>query len=119
MVYQFLPPEAWKVPTIGVRFNLNTVVQRVGMSGSWRWQISNFSRSKTSFICDSSCMESVMRAMEPLTGIGLGVPMRINLSPRVYRALEAGAMILVLVAVSTQLLADIVYTFINPRIRYS
>ena len=30
-----------------------------------------------------------------------------------------GAMILVLVAVATQLLADVVYTFINPRIRYS
>jgi len=36
-----------------------------------------------------------------------------------FNAIEAGAMILVVVAVSTQLLADIVYTFINPRIRYS
>ena len=34
-------------------------------------------------------------------------------------ALEAGAMILVLVAVGTQLVADIVYTFLNPRIRYT
>jgi len=34
-------------------------------------------------------------------------------------ALEAGAMILVFVAVGTQLLADILYTFINPRIRYA
>lgn len=34
-------------------------------------------------------------------------------------ALEAGAMILVLVAVSTQLIADIIYTFLNPRIRYT
>jgi peptide/nickel transport system permease protein len=34
-------------------------------------------------------------------------------------ALEAGAMILVTVAVATQLVADIIYTFINPRIRYS
>ena len=34
-------------------------------------------------------------------------------------ALEAGAMILVIVAVGTQLVADIIYTFINPRIRYS
>ena len=34
-------------------------------------------------------------------------------------ALEAGAMILVLVAVSTQLVADIIYTFLNPRIRYT
>jgi peptide/nickel transport system permease protein len=34
-------------------------------------------------------------------------------------ALEAGAMVLVLVAVGTQLVADIIYTFLNPRIRYS
>jgi peptide/nickel transport system permease protein len=34
-------------------------------------------------------------------------------------ALEAGAMILVTVAVGTQLVADIIYTFINPRIRYT
>lgn len=34
-------------------------------------------------------------------------------------ALEAGAMILVIVAVGTQLVADIIYTFLNPRIRYS
>jgi peptide/nickel transport system permease protein len=34
-------------------------------------------------------------------------------------ALEAGAMILVIVAVGTQLAADIIYTFINPRIRYA
>lgn len=34
-------------------------------------------------------------------------------------ALEAGAMILVTVAVGTQLVADIVYTFLNPRIRYT
>ncbi|MBW2057441.1 MAG: ABC transporter permease [Deltaproteobacteria bacterium] len=33
-------------------------------------------------------------------------------------ALEAGAMILVTVAVATQLIADIIYTFLNPRIRY-
>lgn len=33
-------------------------------------------------------------------------------------AIEAGAMILVLVAVGTQLFADIIYTFLNPRIRY-
>ena len=33
-------------------------------------------------------------------------------------ALEAGAMIMVLVAVGTQLIADILYTFLNPRIRY-
>jgi peptide/nickel transport system permease protein len=34
-------------------------------------------------------------------------------------ALEAGAMVLVLLAVGTQLLADIIYTFLNPRIRYT
>jgi len=34
-------------------------------------------------------------------------------------ALEAGAMILVMVAVGTQLFADIIYTFLNPRIRYN
>jgi peptide/nickel transport system permease protein len=34
-------------------------------------------------------------------------------------ALEAGAMILVIVAVGTQLIADVIYTFINPRIRYA
>jgi peptide/nickel transport system permease protein len=34
-------------------------------------------------------------------------------------ALEAGAMILVTVAVLTQLVADIAYTFLNPRIRYT
>ena len=34
-------------------------------------------------------------------------------------ALEAGAMILVIVAVGTQLGAYIIYTFINPRIRYT
>lgn len=34
-------------------------------------------------------------------------------------ALEAGTMIMVLLAVSTQLIADIIYTFLNPRIRYA
>jgi len=34
-------------------------------------------------------------------------------------ALEAGAMILVMVAVGTQFVADIIYTFLNPRIRYT
>ncbi len=36
-----------------------------------------------------------------------------------YNAIVAGSMVLVMVAVSTQLVADIVYTLINPRIRYS
>jgi peptide/nickel transport system permease protein len=34
-------------------------------------------------------------------------------------ALEAGAMVLVLLAVGTQLVADIIYMFLNPRIRYT
>jgi peptide/nickel transport system permease protein len=34
-------------------------------------------------------------------------------------AIEAGAMVLVIIAVGTQLLADIIYTFLNPRIRYT
>jgi peptide/nickel transport system permease protein len=33
-------------------------------------------------------------------------------------ALEAGAMVMVAVAVGTQLIADIIYTLLNPRIRY-
>lgn len=36
-----------------------------------------------------------------------------------FNAIEGGAMILVTVAVGTQLIADIAYTFLNPRIRYS
>ncbi|MGD2104820.1 MAG: ABC transporter permease subunit [Anaerolineae bacterium] len=35
-----------------------------------------------------------------------------------FNAIEGGAIILVAVAVSTQLLADILYTFLNPRIRF-
>ncbi len=35
-----------------------------------------------------------------------------------FNAIEGGAMILVAVAVTTQLLADILYTFLNPRIRF-
>ena len=34
-------------------------------------------------------------------------------------ALEAGAMVMVFIAVFTQLVADIIYTFLNPRIRYT
>lgn len=36
-----------------------------------------------------------------------------------FNAIEGGAMILVAVAVGTQLIADIAYTFLNPRIRYT
>ncbi|MBN2302938.1 MAG: ABC transporter permease [Anaerolineae bacterium] len=34
-------------------------------------------------------------------------------------AIEAGSMVMVALAVSTQLIADIIYTFLNPRIRYT
>jgi len=34
-------------------------------------------------------------------------------------AIEAGAMVMVVLAVGTQLVADVIYTFINPRIRYA
>jgi peptide/nickel transport system permease protein len=34
-------------------------------------------------------------------------------------AIEAGAMVMVALAVGTQLIADIIYTFLNPRIRYT
>jgi len=34
-------------------------------------------------------------------------------------AIEAGAMVLIVLAVGTQLVADIIYSLINPRIRYS
>ena len=34
-------------------------------------------------------------------------------------AIEAGAMVMVFLAVVTQLVADIIYTFLNPRIRYA
>jgi peptide/nickel transport system permease protein len=36
-----------------------------------------------------------------------------------YNAVEAAAMLLVLVAVGTRLLGDLLYTFLNPRIRYA
>jgi peptide/nickel transport system permease protein len=34
-------------------------------------------------------------------------------------SIEAGAMLLILLAVGTQLIADIIYSIINPRIRYT
>jgi peptide/nickel transport system permease protein len=36
-----------------------------------------------------------------------------------YNAVEAAAMLLVLVAVGTRLLGDLLYTYLNPRIRYA
>jgi len=34
-------------------------------------------------------------------------------------SIEAGAMVLIVLAVSTQLVADIIYSYLNPRIRYN
>ncbi len=36
-----------------------------------------------------------------------------------FNAIEAGSIVLVAVAVGTQLVADVIYTFLNPRIRYA
>ena len=36
-----------------------------------------------------------------------------------YFAVGASAILLVIIAVATQLMADILYTYLNPRIRYS
>ncbi len=36
-----------------------------------------------------------------------------------FNAIEAAAMILVIIAVGTRLLGDFIYTLLNPRIRYS
>ena len=50
---------------------------------------------------------------------GLG---RFLLDAALYKdvfAIEAGAMVMVMLAVGTQLVADIIYTFLNPRIRYA
>ena len=50
---------------------------------------------------------------------GLGKYLLDSAMNKDINALEAGAMILVMLAVGTQLIADIVYTFLNPRIRYA
>jgi peptide/nickel transport system permease protein len=50
---------------------------------------------------------------------GLGAYLLESALYKDINALEAGAMIMVLVAVGTQLVADIIYTFLNPRIRYA
>jgi peptide/nickel transport system permease protein len=50
---------------------------------------------------------------------GLGKYLLDSAMNKDINALEAGAMILVIVAVGTQLVADIIYTFLNPRIRYN
>lgn len=50
---------------------------------------------------------------------GLGAYLLDSALYKDINALEAGTMIMVTVAVGTQLAADIIYTFLNPRIRYS
>lgn len=50
---------------------------------------------------------------------GLGAYLLESALYKDFNALEAGAMIMVIVAVGTQLIADIIYTFLNPRIRYA
>jgi len=70
------------------------VVHNIGINGSWRWITSNPSRSRTAFTLEDVQGEIVRRAIEPLVGMGRGLPIGINLSPKVATALEAGAMIL-------------------------
>ena len=50
---------------------------------------------------------------------GLGAYLLDSALYKDFNALEAGAMIMVSVAVGTQLIADVIYTFLNPRIRYA
>jgi len=49
---------------------------------------------------------------------GLGLYMLDSALFKDVNAVEAGALVMVALAVGTQLIADIVYTFLNPRIRY-
>jgi peptide/nickel transport system permease protein len=59
----------------------------------------------------------VVEAVYGYPGIGLYI-----LDSTMFKdinAIEAGAMVMVALAVSTQLIADIIYTFLNPRIRYA
>ena len=50
---------------------------------------------------------------------GLGMYMLDSALFKDINAIEAGAMIMVALAVGTQLIADVIYTFLNPRIRYT
>jgi peptide/nickel transport system permease protein len=50
---------------------------------------------------------------------GLGTYLLDSALYKDVNALEAGAIVLVIIAVGTQLIADIIYTFLNPRIRYT
>jgi peptide/nickel transport system permease protein len=50
---------------------------------------------------------------------GLGLYLLDSALFKDVNAIEAGAMVMVALAVGTQLIADIIYTFLNPRIRYT
>jgi peptide/nickel transport system permease protein len=50
---------------------------------------------------------------------GLGMYLLDSALFKDVNAIEAGAMVMVALAVGTQLAADIIYTFLNPRIRYT
>jgi peptide/nickel transport system permease protein len=50
---------------------------------------------------------------------GLGKLLLDSALTKDINVIEAGAMVLVGVAVATQLVADVLYTYLNPRIRYS
>jgi peptide/nickel transport system permease protein len=50
---------------------------------------------------------------------GLGMYLLDSALFKDVNAIQAGAMVMVALAVGTQLIADVLYTFLNPRIRYS
>ena len=50
---------------------------------------------------------------------GLGMYLLDSALFKDINAIQAGAMVMVALAVGTQLVADIIYTFLNPRIRYT
>jgi len=50
---------------------------------------------------------------------GLGMYLLDSALFKDVNAIEAGAMVMVALAVGTQLIADVIYTFLNPRIRYA
>lgn len=50
---------------------------------------------------------------------GLGMYLLDSALFKDVNAIQAGAMVMVALAVTTQLVADIIYTFLNPRIRYT
>lgn len=50
---------------------------------------------------------------------GLGMYLLDSALFKDVNAIQAGAMVMVALAVTTQLVADVIYTFLNPRIRYT